>query len=273
MKVIFLDFDNVLNGEGTTDWIGPHECTPIYGVVGGHVGIDRSRIALLNQIIARTGAKVVFSTSWRKPYRTDQLRKFLEDRGFVGQYVDPSDMMLDQTPSKMSLYGRGAEIRMWFDYHRDCMKDKTTEPVESFVVLDDMPTPYCEDGRDRQVRCRLNEGLTPEGVETAVRILERPVTRVVNLRKEPYDVYVGRAGKGQDGFWGNPFPLEKGADRWDLLRKFEGESFKERLYEEKGFKERLEELRGKRLGCFCAPKICHAEVYVEYLEGMPYQYE
>lgn len=30
-------------------------------------------------------------------------------------------------------------------------------------------------------------------------------TTVVNLRFETYDVYIGRAGRGQSGFYGNPF--------------------------------------------------------------------
>lgn len=30
---------------------------------------------------------------------------------------------------------------------------------------------------------------------------------VVNLRREPYDIYIGRPGRGQTGPWGNPFRL------------------------------------------------------------------
>lgn len=29
-------------------------------------------------------------------------------------------------------------------------------------------------------------------------------TRVVNLRREPYDVYIGRAGRGHDGYHAKP---------------------------------------------------------------------
>jgi hypothetical protein len=32
-------------------------------------------------------------------------------------------------------------------------------------------------------------------------------TVVVNLNKEPFDVYIGRAGRGQDGYFGNPFRM------------------------------------------------------------------
>lgn len=41
----------------------------------------------------------------------------------------------------------------------------------------------------------------------------RKHTRVVNIRKEAYDVYIGRAGKGQDGYFGNPFRLKQDMDR------------------------------------------------------------
>ena len=33
------------------------------------------------------------------------------------------------------------------------------------------------------------------------------MTRVVNLYKEPYDVYIGRAGKGREGPLGNPVAI------------------------------------------------------------------
>jgi hypothetical protein len=45
-------------------------------------------------------------------------------------------------------------------------------------------------------------------------------TRAVNLRHEPYDVYVGRAGHGMDGRFGNPFPV-MGA-RGESLALFRG---------------------------------------------------
>lgn len=32
-------------------------------------------------------------------------------------------------------------------------------------------------------------------------------TRVVNIYKEKYDVYIGRAGRGENGYFGNPYQL------------------------------------------------------------------
>lgn len=90
-------------------------------------------------------------------------------------------------------------------------------------------------------------------------------TTVVNLRKEPYDVYIGRAGKGEEGYFGNPYPLAMG-DRDACLERYR-HYFEARLNRDKEFKRRIEALKGKRLGCFCKPLKCHGDIIVEYLEG------
>ncbi|MDC3375208.1 DUF4326 domain-containing protein [bacterium] len=84
------------------------------------------------------------------------------------------------------------------------------------------------------------------------------LTTVVNLRTEPFDVYIGRAGKGQNGKWGNPF--NKGT-REENIAKFE-----KYLINNKELMQDLHELRGKRLGCFCKPKACHGDVLKKYIE-------
>lgn len=94
-------------------------------------------------------------------------------------------------------------------------------------------------------------------------------TRVVNVGKgEPCDFYIGRAQHHDDGYFGNPFMiLESGKDaRFDAILKFR-EYFIERIKTDAAFAQRVEGLRGKRLGCFCAPAPCHGDIYVGYLEG------
>lgn len=91
------------------------------------------------------------------------------------------------------------------------------------------------------------------------------LTTVVNIRRNEYDVYIGRAGHGHDGIFGNPFSAMRdgGRDRAIALYK---EYFLNRLKIDPRFAARVEKLRGKRLGCFCKPKACHGDVIVEYLE-------
>lgn len=90
------------------------------------------------------------------------------------------------------------------------------------------------------------------------------MTEVINIwHKKPYDVYVGREGKGEDGYFGNPHDE---ADRDTNVKNFR-KYFYERLERDAEFKRRVHSLKGKKIGCFCAPANCHAMVIVEYLEG------
>ena len=87
------------------------------------------------------------------------------------------------------------------------------------------------------------------------------VIKVVNLYKEPYDVYIGRAGKGQDGKWGNPFfegTKEENIAKYEMYL----------LTNPKGRKlmKDLPELLGKRLGCFCKPEACHGDILKKHAE-------
>ena len=103
-------------------------------------------------------------------------------------------------------------------------------------------------------------------------------TRVVNLRHEAYDVYIGRAGHGQDGYFGNPHDTSElcracsrvhpkgGGDAIDAYRSY----FLVRIEADPEFKSRILSLRGKILGCFCKTKkgtgLCHGDVIVEWLK-------
>lgn len=88
------------------------------------------------------------------------------------------------------------------------------------------------------------------------------MTRVVNLYKEHYDVYIGRAGMGEDGYFGNPFP---NADRDRACDDF-NEYLEVRTAEDPEYRRRVLGLRGKVLGCFCKPRRCHGDAYVAWLE-------
>lgn len=92
-------------------------------------------------------------------------------------------------------------------------------------------------------------------------------TVVVNIRKEPFDAYIGRAGRGEDGYLGNPFPIGPGMTREQSLERFQ-RYFDERIKKDSEFRKRVEGLRGMRIGCFCKPLECHGDVYVYWLDKM-----
>lgn len=99
------------------------------------------------------------------------------------------------------------------------------------------------------------------------------MTTVVNLYKELYDIYIGRSGKGKDGYFGNPHPIgfckmcDCIHDRETSILAF-NVYFNKRIKSDSEFVRRLQELKGKRLGCFCKPNnSCHGDIIVEYLEN------
>lgn len=84
---------------------------------------------------------------------------------------------------------------------------------------------------------------------------------VVNLKTgEPYDVYIGRPSKGQPMNFGNPFVIGRDGNREQVIAKFE-----EFLLNNPELMHRVKtELKGKVLGCFCAPLPCHGHILMKY---------
>lgn len=78
---------------------------------------------------------------------------------------------------------------------------------------------------------------------------------VVHCKKSKFDVYVGR---GHGSIWGNPFVIGVDGTRDQVIEKYRAwiQTRPELL-------KRIPELKGKTLGCWCAPKKCHAEVLAE----------
>jgi hypothetical protein len=84
-------------------------------------------------------------------------------------------------------------------------------------------------------------------------------TKVINLRKDKYDIYIGRPS-----IYGNPFEIGKDGDR-DMVIKLYRFYFYNRLEHDNHFKEEVLKLKGKILGCFCKPLACHGDIIAEYL--------
>lgn len=82
------------------------------------------------------------------------------------------------------------------------------------------------------------------------------MTKVVNIYKEPSDIYIGRRSK-----WGNPFIIGKDGTREEVIEKY-----KNYILNKPELLKDLPELKGKVLGCFCKPKDCHGDILVELIE-------
>ena len=85
------------------------------------------------------------------------------------------------------------------------------------------------------------------------------MTTIVNIKRNKCDVYIGRGSP-----FGNPFRIGDDGDRVQVLAKYRT-YFKRRLTDQ-SFRDKVLSLKGKVLGCWCKPLLCHGDVIVEYLE-------
>ena len=83
---------------------------------------------------------------------------------------------------------------------------------------------------------------------------------------DPQYVYIGRAGKGHDGFFGNPYQLRPGQDRGATIEKFRSYCA-ERIAESHHYRRSVKALKGKTLVCFCKPEACHGDVLAQEAES------
>lgn len=89
--------------------------------------------------------------------------------------------------------------------------------------------------------------------------------RVVHFRREPFDVYIGRPSK-----WGNPFSFNPKSKAETIVRS-RGEAisrYEEWIKTQPELLAALPELKGKVLGCWCAPQRCPGEVLVRLVDAL-----
>lgn len=81
---------------------------------------------------------------------------------------------------------------------------------------------------------------------------------VVHHKRSAFDIYIGRPGP-----WGNPFEIGRDGSRVEVIEKYRAW-----IVKQDDLLTRLPELRGKILGCWCAPLPCHGDVLLELLNGL-----
>lgn len=155
MRILFLDFDGVLN---TTRYRREHPIPKGISFFERAVyRIDPIAVARVNKILDATGAKVVVSSTWRMGLRTEQLSKLLVAGGLVEGKV------IGKTPSLPGDH-RGSEILRWLDGNPDWQR---------YVVLDD--DAFDMDGvRDHFLHVNPIHGLTDEDARKAIEMFEAP---------------------------------------------------------------------------------------------------
>jgi len=158
MRVIFLDFDGVLNSYAPRPKVAPY-------VVNGLIGLYPEKIEILNKIIAETKASIVVSSAWRVGKSIDDLRTVLADAGF--KYPQLIIGKTGQHYNKDFLHlARGLQISDWLADGESFYDIK----VDEFIVIDDESPGLTEFG---ELFFQINGqiGLTLEDAEKIIKRL------------------------------------------------------------------------------------------------------
>ncbi len=112
--IIFLDFDGVLNSRAYLRRLGIWtRLLPLKRL------FDQKSVAMLNQIVAATGAQVVISSWWRRKHSLRELTHELKRMGFIGEVIGATPVLNAE---------RGREITLYL------LASRTRAP---YVILDD----------------------------------------------------------------------------------------------------------------------------------------
>ncbi len=101
-------------------------------------------------------------------------------------------------------------------------------------------------------------------------------TRVVNVKHDKFDEYIGRAVRARKGgfygysqsLWANPFKIGPDGTRQKCLDRYEDWIRITLSVRDPNFKKSLLALDGKVLGCWCKPKACHGDILVKLIEEL-----
>ena len=184
MKIIFLDFDGVLNDQRSLE--------SYYAKYNDNDYLNPEMVARLNKIIEATNSvknqygvnyevNVIITSTWRYFYTLDELvDKYLIPNGFIGNVIGI-------TPYKITSYGRfkldtlnnlsrADAIQNWLDNNKQYN-------IDSFVILDDdesclifkdnfVQTTFYNipEGEDEYLK---EGGLQDEHVDQAIKILNK----------------------------------------------------------------------------------------------------
>ena len=166
-KIIFLDFDGVLNTEHYQGLL-QYQGKPWQDEYGAF--FDPKAVKRLKKIIDDTGADIVVESSW-KYLGLDAMKELWEVRNLPGKIIDitPSSVSedyllltdLDNIPPSM-LHCKGIEIASWLSEHA---KQNTRYVIidDEYVILDSQVSHF--------VLTNPYEGITEEQANRAISML------------------------------------------------------------------------------------------------------
>lgn len=152
-KIIFTDVDGVLNCAKTTRRLKCWNCMPF---------VDARKVLRLRDIVERTGAQLVLSSSWRvgrheKAMYLDRMALIELEQEFKRLRCP---VWIDCTPL-IPFEDREVEVQKWLSQHPE---------VDKFVILDDVWEEF-PNMREHLVATTERDGLNKERAELVVKML------------------------------------------------------------------------------------------------------
>ena len=171
MKILFLDFDGVLNTD-RYQAVLHSQALPASDEFGAV--FDPDAVASLRAITdAAPDLIIVIESSW-KAFGLNAMRRMWKARGLPGEvfgitpHIDNEELLLSvdlddpEAFSKLEGLGKGGEIKAWLDAHG--------EEVEEYVILDDVDE-FRGDLKEHLIITDPREGLTQDKALGAIRRL------------------------------------------------------------------------------------------------------
>ena len=134
--------------------------------------VNDNKIKILKEIIDRTNAKVVLSSTWRIGWK--HLDIGLTDTWAIRDFIELRDKLLefgielyDKTPIfDKFMRRRGEEIQAWLDAHKD---------VDGYVIIDDLGGKWLRPCSSHLLQTSEMKGLEEKHIKVAERIMKMGV--------------------------------------------------------------------------------------------------
>lgn len=157
-KIIFLDFDGVLNSQL---WYTKTKGTR------GRDDIDPNAVSYLNILIGKTNADVVVTSTWRLSRTIDELKSVLNRNGFIGNVIGVTKDLRMGDDSDCIL--RGNEILQWIKANPEKIGCYYSDYKKYVIFDDDSDMLYWQ--RNNFIQTDPYVGLTPTNIYKAEKIL------------------------------------------------------------------------------------------------------
>lgn len=174
MKVIFLDFDGVLN---TDTFIDEQKlCGALSNSIASFMyrraeELDPKALARLFQIVHATDAKIVLVTTWKEWHSIADISTMMIEAGYLGvpPIIDATHRFDNKKLRQVNrpILSRGEQVDQWLN--------ETTESIEGYLIIDDSVDYSAYQKHKHMIMTDADLGLEEKHIKEAIEILSQPL--------------------------------------------------------------------------------------------------